>query len=247
MDKKQHILNEIKRTAEKNDGQPLGERAFFTRTGIKKSEWFGKSWNNWNGWGNALKEAGFAPNQLNKAYDESFLIEKLILLIRELGRFPVYVELRRKAGRNPDFPAPGTFRSGLGKKDSMVAKTVKFCRQNSEEYQDILEICEPLMDESDVSEDDLSDFQEDENFGFVYLMKSGKHYKIGKTNAIDRRQYEIGMQLPEKIEPVHSIRTDDPSGIEAYWHNRFKDKRLNGEWFNLTAADVRVFKKRKFM
>ena len=81
--------------------------------------------------------------------------------------------------------------------------------------------------------------------GFVYMMKSGKYYKIGKTNSIDRRQYEIGLQLAEGLEPIHSIETDDPSGIEAYWHNRFKDKRMNGEWFNLDASDVRAFRLRK--
>ena len=75
----------------------------------------------------------------------------------------------------------------------------------------------------------------------------GKHYKIGKTFSIPRRHREIALELPEKLQPIHVIRTDDPAGIEAYWHKRFRAKCMNSEWFTLSAEDVRTFKKRKFM
>jgi hypothetical protein len=60
-------------------------------------------------------------------------------------------------------------------------------------------------------------------------MRSGRYYKIGKSNHVGRREYQIGLQLPEPVNAIHSIATDDPDGIEAYWHNRFKSKRAKGE------------------
>jgi Meiotically Up-regulated Gene 113 (MUG113) protein len=84
------------------------------------------------------------------------------------------------------------------------------------------------------------------DIGTVYLLRSGKFYKIGRSNSAGRREREIALQLPERAKMVHVIRTDDPPGIEAYWHRRFADSRRNGEWFELSAIDVSVFR-RKFM
>ncbi|MDX2151008.1 MAG: hypothetical protein SFV54_09750 [Bryobacteraceae bacterium] len=46
--------------------------------------------------------------------------------------------------------------------------------------------------------------------GFVYLMKSGRHYKVGRTNSVGRRGSELTIKIPVPPTTIHSIETDDP-------------------------------------
>jgi hypothetical protein len=236
---KQHILNEIRRTAKANEGNPLGVRAFRTETGIKESEWSGKFWVRWS---DAVTEAGFTPNQWQGAYGDEVLIAKLVSLTRELGKFPVQGDLRMKGRNDPEFPSEKTFRR-LGSKEQRVLKVTEYCR-NREGFQDVLNLCPDIVDRKQPSREKDAGREE---VGSVYLMKSGRYYKIGRSNSSGRREYELAIQLPERANKVHEIRTDDPVGIEAYWHNRFASKRKNGEWFDLTAPDIKAFRRRKFM
>lgn len=238
---KQHILSEIKRTAAANGGVALGKARFSQETGIKESDWIGKIWPRW---GDAVREAGFEPHQLQTAYNEDVLIEKFIGLVRELGRFPVATEVKMKARCDDNFPWHNTF-ARFGNKQQLATQILNYCK-GRDGYDDIILLCMPIA--SPTRHECVNDGSEPEQvIGFVYLMKSGRHYKIGRSNAAGRREYELAIQLPERLTTVHTIRTDDAAGIEDYWHRRFADKRKNGEWFDLTAADVKAFKRRKFM
>jgi hypothetical protein len=238
---KNHILKEIKRTTEENGSVPLGMARFEKETGIKKYDWYGKYWTKW---GDAIREAGYEPNKLQTAYDGEWLIKQLILLIREIRKFPTVGDIKIKSFNSKNFPSHNTFWR-LGNQSDRAKKILDYCEDKSE-YQDVIEICKKVphtpekKDEYDTKEIDVK-------FGFVYLMKSGKYYKIGKSDFVERRKYDIGIKLPEELKTVHKIKTDDPSGIEAYWHKRFEAKRKQGEWFDLSSADISAFKRRKFM
>ncbi|HEY1171217.1 MAG TPA: GIY-YIG nuclease family protein [Verrucomicrobiae bacterium] len=239
---KQYILEAIRRTAKTNGGKPLGRSKFSTETGIKESDWSGVYWIRW---GDALIEAGFTPNQMSEAPADEWLISKLITFTRELKRFPLSAELRMKARNDPDFPGHTAFQKRFGSKNQVVSKVMEFC-SNKKGYEDILLLCESTTARNE-SPQEKADRGIEPPDGFVYLLKSGRYHKIGRSNSTGRREYELAIQLPEKAVIVHEIRTDDPIGIEAYWHKRFELKRKNGEWFELNAAEVKAFKRRKFM
>ena len=238
---REQILAEVRRTATANGGKPLGRLAFLGETGIRESDWRGRFWARWN---EVLRDAGFGPNKLNEGREDSVLLDRFADLALELGRLPVYSEIRLKKRTDPTFPNDKTY-SRFGSKNQLLHKLHEHCTSNSS-YATLLPLIEIAL-EADESPNAQTPTATETIEGFVYLVRMGKHFKIGKTFSVPRRHREIELQLPEKLKPVHVIRTDDPSGIEAYWHNRFKPKCTNGEWFSLSPEDIRVFKKRKFM
>lgn len=236
---KQEIIDEIRRTAAANNGKPLGLERFQRETGLRQSEWYGKHWVKWS---DAISEAGFTPNAIPEdtriADDE--ILRQIAELIRRLGHFPTNPELIYEKQSNSEFPTRNVIRRRFGSKANLAKALVNFCRTG--DFADIIAICEPLaIGASQAVEGNGK--PESVKCGYVYLMKSGDFYKIGLSDAPGRREYDLGSHRPEGVEIVHTIKTDDPEGIEAYWHNRFRDKRKRGEWFDLTRDDVAAFKR----
>lgn len=243
---KSHVLQEIKRIAASNDGKAPGSHRFHGETGIRKSDWYPHLWLRW---GDAVAEAGFARNEMAKASDEQSLLEKLALLTRQLQQVPIEGQLTRAAKQDPTFPAPDTFRKCLGSKEDRVSRVIAFC-ESRPDFQDVLELWRQVKVNRKSTDGESANPKLDTT-GYVYLIRHGsrREYRVGCTENVLRRHGEISIELPEKVQPIHVIITDDRFGIEAYWKNRFKAKRLRegADWYALDSTDIAAFKRRKFM
>jgi hypothetical protein len=232
------ILAAMKQTADENGDKPLGMARFERATGIGESDWL----RYWSRFGDLQREAGFEANQLQGAYDDAYLFEKLVGLTRELQKFPTSRELVTKAHHDASFPSSTVFQR-LGNKKQLIAKFATYCAENPESA-DIIALLGPLAEDSPSDANQLKPDSENPRYGFVYLVKGHPgEYKIGRTNLVDRRLSELGATAAIQHLLVHEIKTDDPAGVEAYWHSRFRDKRMRGEWFRLSPADIKAFKR----
>lgn len=231
------ILQEIRRLASANDGQAPGQKLFAKETGIAEHQWLGKFWARW---GDALTEAGFKPNDWNGKSDANTVLSGVIVACRHYGRLPTNPELKMLRRTNPLVPLPNVIQSSFGRRSDMIAALAKHV-ETDEALSDVAAMLPEQSNEALPRQLSSKPVE-----GFVYLIKSGDFYKIGRSDDAERRFKQITIALPDKAELFHTIRTDDPPGIEAYWHRRFADSRANGEWFKLTSQDIVAFKKRKF-
>lgn len=73
--------------------------------------------------------------------------------------------------------------------------------------------------------------------GYIYVMECAGFYKIGWTTSSPRKRLlavQVGSPLPVTL--VGAI--EGSQMVEAEWHEAFRGKRVRGEWFDLTAADI---------
>ena len=238
---KELIIREIQRTARANGGKPLGRLRFTQETGISYNAWYGVYWVKWS---DALREAGLAPNDLARRIDDRILLQGLIQLTRKLGHVPTHGELLIAIRQDESLPSEKVYRR-LGDKRQRAMKVVEMCN-GMPGYDDVANLWSAVNRAPAHIADEEGDGELDViACGYVYLLKHGRRreYKIGRTANPLRREGEVSIQLPEMLHPVHYIKTDDPAGVEAYWHTRFACKRKEGEWFALSSSDVRAFKR----
>lgn len=240
MPTKEQILSEIRRTAAANGGVPLGRQRFQNEAGIGRYDWFGRHWTRWSA---AIREAGLEPNSRSQPIEVERAIEQLVQLSRRLGRLPTHGDVRLARRSDSSIPSVSVFQR-LGAGPRRAALVIAYCADHPSN-EDVADLWKPAGATNDSPDENRDPGPAATVVGYVYLVKHGsrREFKIGRTYNRLRRNGEIGIQLPEKVEPLHYIETDDPEGVEAYWHRQFAAKRKEGEWFALTADDVRAFKR----
>jgi hypothetical protein len=233
--KREVILTEIRRVAQTIGGAAPGRQVFERETGIRQSEWLGIYWARW---GDALVAAGLSANRKTAKLDGGTFLARIAQVFRHYGRVPTTSEFRLYRKVDPTFPAHSTLDNHFPTKAALLAAMAEWLRDKP----DLADVA-AMIPAAPVPTRSRRATVVD---GSVYLIGSGAHYKIGRSDQLERRVKQIRTALPDAATLVHFIRTDDPAGIEAYWHRRFADRRANGEWFKLTPADIAAFKRRSF-
>jgi len=237
---KEEIIKKVQKWSRENKGYTPGEKKFYEYAGIGIYDLKKHGWANY---GELVGEARLTPNKFDKTkYSPEQLCKMFIEVIREKGKWPTRGVLDVKHLSITNFPDSSTFYNKLGLTRNL-AKTILEFVEDKQGYDDVTDICNSAIEEFE----DRDEFSEEEGItnGFVYLGKQHGDYKIGKANNANRRRDDITLLGSEPFELIHEIKTDDMNGVEKYWHNRFKSKLKRGEWFNLSTADIKAFKRWK--
>ena len=75
--------------------------------------------------------------------------------------------------------------------------------------------------------------------GFIYLITDKEYTKIGATSYnVNKRLNELQTGNPKKLEIIGSYRVKNKLTTEKFLHNKFKEKNVLGEWFELNQKEI---------
>ena len=74
--------------------------------------------------------------------------------------------------------------------------------------------------------------------GVVYVLKSAYGYKVGRTRNVPARMRAFGVHLPFVYTIPLCAWFSDCHAAERRYHEMFFEKKINGEWFDLSESDI---------
>ena len=237
---KESVTQRILALAGDREGH-IGLKAFLDETGIKENWLRIQPW--YSGWNSLLAELGLNTKSFGvvRSSVPNIVMAVANLIVRD-SLWPTQDALARERKRDDLFPSLKVIRPL--RKTGELARLIVQLGSTDPNFAAAALLAAPHAAQL---AQDTSVLSSERITGYVYMLRSGSHYKIGKSKDPSRRWREIRLELPEETHQVHSIPTDDPTGIEAYWHHRFKEKRVrNTEFFKLDGSDILAFKRRTY-
>lgn len=235
---RQNIIDEIKRLALIRGGR-ISIRSFCKESGIPTHQILGLHWTKWN---DALVEAGVNTGQFfQPKTEDTTVFEAYAQLVNKLKRWPTQHDLQMERRHNKSLPSIHVIRR-VKTTTPFSSKLLSYCADRPD-LTDVAKIAAVVVEKESKEEPNQNIIP---IAGYVYMMRSGRRYKIGYTSSPARRHREVRLDLPDPTTVVHAIATDDPAGIDAYWKTRLKSKRVRDtEFFTLDTNDVAAFKRWK--
>jgi hypothetical protein len=237
---KSKIIAKIKELADENGGH-IGFEVFLDATGIKRGWLRRQLW--FTTWNDLLAEQGRTTRKFSTVKTEpEKIVEAVAQLILRISAWPTDDQLLQERSRDSTFPSINVIRPI--RKTGELARLISNLGVLNSDFALASKIASKQIP---TIAKEIYLLPQEKIKGYVYVLRSGRRFKIGKSNDPSRRYREVKLELPEETIQVHTIATDDPSGIEAYWHTRFAAKRVrNTEFFDLNADDVRALKRRTY-
>lgn len=208
---KKSIIETYHDLVKKHGGKPIGQRVFKRETGFPHYYWQGGFWRSWSAF---QEDAGYEHNNPTLKIPDEDLLRPFAELVIKMSEVPTEADLLLKRKEDSHFPSAKAYRR-WGSRDSLLEKVAECC-EGKEQFAPVLNLLREGISNS--RERHIESFNIK---GFVYILRSGKSYKLGRSNAVGRRLRELAIQLPQKPDVVHVIETDDHESIEKYWHSRF--------------------------
>ncbi len=76
--------------------------------------------------------------------------------------------------------------------------------------------------------------------GFIYIIKSGEYYKIGRAKDKDNRVKTYITENPKEIKLIFSHKVKNSKATERFLHQMFHKKKFRNEWFSLNEEDIKI-------
>lgn len=231
---RREIVREIQAMAAANGGKIPARETFARESGIPVHYWRGVFWSNWS---EALQESGFKRSPAWRTDEE--LLDEYGKYALELKRLPTAPDLRLRSQKKRTSKW-GTYSARFGGRDGLHLR-LRTHWKGKKRGKEILKLCanRPVRRARGTDMPIVP--------GYVYLMRCGELYKIGKAENVEVRYKELVGLVPQELVILHRIKTDDSYGVETYWHKRFRKKWVKGEWYRLEREEVKVFCRRGVM